>query len=280
MNLVEQIKHQLSSGVINQLSSLMGASEGRPDPRSMPPCPPSSAALYEHRFQAAGGPRNSSGPWASSAGVGGEPREKMSNQPGVVLEQGADMLNSLFGGRAHLRDRQRPVPISGIAPGATQKLLGYLTPLVMGSIAWKFAGKAPNAQGLASLLVDQKANIATPYLPASRSATCRGWAPRGRRLGRPPRGAGGEFLINAMAAAVTGARRSWGSYCGGSPMSASHPSTPVSQVPPLSPGAAPIPPACRLPTPSRPRFEWHSVKPNILGFKVLRRKTPAHLLNN
>ena len=49
---------------------------------------------------------------------------------------------------------------ASIAPGVTQKLLGYLTPLVLGTIASKFTGKSMNAQGLASMLADEKANIA------------------------------------------------------------------------------------------------------------------------
>ncbi|HEV3444934.1 MAG TPA: hypothetical protein VG099_09850, partial [Gemmataceae bacterium] len=50
---------------------------------------------------------------------------------------------------------------ASISPAATQKLLGYLAPLVLGTIASHFNGKPMNAQGLASMFADQKASIAS-----------------------------------------------------------------------------------------------------------------------
>ena len=81
--------------------------------------------------------------------------------PLEALEQGASILSSLFGSSTISGIVNALSRFAGIAPGVTQKLLGYLAPLVMGAIASQFKGKPINAQGLSSLLADQKANIAS-----------------------------------------------------------------------------------------------------------------------
>ena len=92
----------------------------------------------------------------------------MSNNPSSVLEQGASILSSLFGsstisGIVNILSR-----FASIAPAPTQKLLGYVTPLILGAIASKFTGKSINTQGLANLFADQKSSIASA-LPAGLS---------------------------------------------------------------------------------------------------------------
>ena len=77
-----------------------------------------------------------------------------------MLEQGASILSSLFGnstisGIVNVLSR-----FASIAPGAAEKLLGYLTPLVLGTIASKFNGKTMNGQGLADMFAEEKGNIA------------------------------------------------------------------------------------------------------------------------
>ena len=77
-----------------------------------------------------------------------------------MLEQGSDLLSSLFGTGTISGIVNALTRFTKIAPGAAQKLLGYLTPLVLGTIASKFTGKSMNAQGLTSMFADEKANIA------------------------------------------------------------------------------------------------------------------------
>jgi hypothetical protein len=85
---------------------------------------------------------------------------KASQQPGSVLEQGASILSSLFGNSTISGIVSALSRFASISPAVTQKLLGYLTPLVMGAIASHFKGRSINAQGLASMFAEQKASIA------------------------------------------------------------------------------------------------------------------------
>jgi hypothetical protein len=162
MNLVESIKDQLSSAVINQLSSHVGASEGATRSAVMAAVPALLSALSGLASSGGSGPQKlvsaleKLGPGSLENLV-----PKMSNQPASVLEQGASILSSLFGNSTISGIVNAISKCCSIAPGASQKLLGYLAPLVLSAIASKFTGKSINAQGLASLFADQKANIAS-----------------------------------------------------------------------------------------------------------------------
>jgi hypothetical protein len=77
-----------------------------------------------------------------------------------VLEEGSGLLKSLFGGGTITGITNALAGFAGLGSGTVQKLLGYLLPMVLGGIAGRFAGQTLNAQGLTSMLADQKANIA------------------------------------------------------------------------------------------------------------------------
>ncbi len=160
MNLVEQIKNELSSGVLSQLSSLTGASTGATASAVSAAVPALLSALSSIASSSAGAQKLLSAQSQFSSGSVESLVHKMSNQPAAVHEQGADLLSSLLGGSALSGIVNAVSRFASIAPGVTQKLLSYLTPLVLGTIASKFTGKSMNAQGLASMLADQKANIA------------------------------------------------------------------------------------------------------------------------
>jgi Bacterial protein of unknown function (DUF937) len=167
MNLVEIIKDQLSSAVINQLSSHVGASEGATRSAVMAAVPALLSALSG---LASGGGSGSQKLVSALENLGGAGSlenlvPKMSNHPASVLEQGASILSSLFGNSTISGIVNAISKFYSIAPGASQKLLGYLAPLVLSAIASQFKGKSLNAQGLASLFADQKANI-TCALPS------------------------------------------------------------------------------------------------------------------
>ena len=127
----------------------------------MPPCRP-----FSPRSRAwpppARDPRSSSPHWASSAR---DPWRTWSprcrKNPAPCTSRGADLLSSLFGSSTISGIVNALSRFANIAPGVTQKLLGYLTPLILGTIASKFTGKSMNAQGLASMFADQKASIAS-----------------------------------------------------------------------------------------------------------------------
>jgi hypothetical protein len=162
MNLVESIKDQLSSAVINQLSSHIGASEGATRSAVMAAVPALLSALSGLASTGGAGSQKLVSA-LESLGTGSLESlvPKISNQPSSVLEQGASILSSLFGNSTISGIVNAISKFYSIAPGASQKLLGYLAPLVLSAIASNFKGKSINTQGLASLFADQKANIAS-----------------------------------------------------------------------------------------------------------------------
>jgi hypothetical protein len=163
MNIVESIKDQLSSALINQLSSHIGASEGVTHSAVMAAVPALLSALSGLASTGGSGSQKLVSALENLGGTGSLENlvPKISNQPASVLEQGASILSSLFGSSTIAGIVNALSKFSSIAPGASQKLLAYLAPLVLSAIASNFKGKSINAHGLASLFADQKANIAS-----------------------------------------------------------------------------------------------------------------------
>jgi hypothetical protein len=161
MNLVDQIKHQLSSGVIRELSSALGVSEGTTGAAVSAAVPALLSALSGMLSSGSGAQKLVSALGQLGSGSLDNLGQKLTNQPSSVLEQGASILSSLFGNNTISGIVNALARFSSIAPGAAQKLLGYLTPMVLGAIASHFSGKPVTAQGLESMFADQKATIAS-----------------------------------------------------------------------------------------------------------------------
>jgi hypothetical protein len=132
MNLVELIKEQLSSGLLKELSSHLGASEGATRSAAMAAVP---ALLSAFSSLASGGSAGSHKLIEALEQFGSGSLEglvnKVSNQPGSMLEQGASILSSLFGNSTISGIVNVISRFASMSPGVTQKLLGYLAPLVL-----------------------------------------------------------------------------------------------------------------------------------------------------
>jgi Bacterial protein of unknown function (DUF937) len=165
MNLVELIKQQLSSGAIKELSSVLGVSEGTTGAAVNAAVPALLSAISGMVSSGAGSQKLVSALSQLGSGSLENLSQKLSSQPGAVLEQGASILSSLFGSSTISGIVNALSRFASIAPGAAQKLLGYLTPLVLGTIASRLGGNSMNAQGLVNMLADQKGNI-TSALPS------------------------------------------------------------------------------------------------------------------
>ena len=157
MNLVEQIKSLLSEGLIHKLSSLLGANEGATKTALGAAVPALLSALSNLASSGGGAQKLVSALGRLDAGSLGH---MLSDQPGAILEQGSNILHSLFPNTTISGIINALARYAGLGPGVVQKLLGYLTPLVLGSIAGRFAGRAVNAQGLANMLAEEKTHIA------------------------------------------------------------------------------------------------------------------------
>ena len=157
MNLVEQIKSLLSEGLIHKLSSLLGANEGATKTALGAAVPALLSALSNLASSGGGAQKLVSALGRLDAGSLGH---MLSDQPGAILEQGSNILHSLFPNTTISGIINALARYAGLGPGVVHKLLGYLTPLVLGSIAGRFAGRAVNAQGLANMLAEEKTHIA------------------------------------------------------------------------------------------------------------------------
>jgi hypothetical protein len=159
MNLVEQIKNQITAGAISQLSSLIGATEGATRSAVGAAVPALLSGLSSVASNGRGAQQVVSALGKLDGSVS-HLSQMLSEQPSAMLEQGSSLLQSLFGSSMLSGISNAVSHFTGIGSASMQKLLGYLAPLVFGGIAARFAGKALNAQGLTSLLADQKGHIA------------------------------------------------------------------------------------------------------------------------
>ena len=189
MNLVDYIKDQLPAGLSDPLASLLGVGEGTINSAIGAALPALLSALSSAVSTGSGAQKV-----ASALGqLGGVSMdnlaEKLASQPGSLLEQGTGLLNSLFGSSTVSAIVNALSRFVSIAPGPAQKLLGYLTPMILGAIAGRFAGKPVTTQALSSLFAEQKANIASAL-------------PRGLSLSEVPGLAGAETAVRTAARGV------------------------------------------------------------------------------
>jgi hypothetical protein len=160
MNLIEFIKDQLPAGLSDPLGSLIGASEGATS-SAIGAAVPALLSAISSAVSTGSGAQKLASALGNLGGVSMDNlAEKLADQPDSLLEQGTSLLNSLFGSGTVSAIVNALARFNNIAPGAAQKLLGYLMPMILGAISGHFAGKSVTPQALSSLFADQKANIA------------------------------------------------------------------------------------------------------------------------
>jgi hypothetical protein len=156
MNLVETIKHEVfSGGLVDQLASLIGAGEGATK-SAIGAAVPALLSALSRMATGGGADRLVSALGRFDPGTVGD----MAKHPAALAEQGGNLLGSLLNPSTISAIVNTLSKFSSIAPGAMQKLLGFLMPLIMGAVMKGLGGKAPSANGLANLFAEQKANIA------------------------------------------------------------------------------------------------------------------------
>jgi len=90
---------------------------------------------------------------SSLANVIGEPGQK------ALIDQGASVLTSLFGGKTFSGVSQAVGQYAGIGEGGSKSLLGILGPVVLGVLGREQRDRGLDASGLANLLISQKNNV-------------------------------------------------------------------------------------------------------------------------
>jgi hypothetical protein len=161
MNLVDVIKNQFSDGAVHQLSTLLGAGESTTRNAIEAAVPALLSGLSSVASNPKGAQKLASalgkfdGATPSNLGNG------LADDPGSQLEEGSALLSSLMGGNMLTAITNAVARFAGLGAGMVQKLLGYLMPMVLGSVAGRLAGRSLNPQSLAKMLGEQKASIAS-----------------------------------------------------------------------------------------------------------------------
>ncbi len=165
MNIIEMIKNNISSGMLNQLSSLVGASPEQTKAAAGAAVPSILAGMSKLAESRDGADRlseilNNLDPSV----VGNMDGMFTGGKTDAVQNQGSGMLEKLLGGGLLAGLVSAIGKFTGSGSGMIQKLLAFLAPLIMGTISKSLGGKA-SAQGLTQFFNEQKSNI-TNAMPA------------------------------------------------------------------------------------------------------------------
>jgi hypothetical protein len=169
MNLIELAKEQLTPEVIGRLSGLIGEGEGKTRTAAVAAVPALLSALSGVASSPGGAQKLTSALDSLDLGaVSNIGKALTGGDTGSLLQMGTGLLGTLFGGGMQSGIVDALAKFAGLGPGPAKNLLGYLLPLVLGVIAGQGKGRGQGAQGLVSMLADQRQNIANA-LPAGLS---------------------------------------------------------------------------------------------------------------
>jgi hypothetical protein len=160
MNLVDTIKGQLSEGALGQLSSILGTGEHATRNAAEAAVPALLSGLTSMASSPGGAQKLISALGKFDGAAPNNLAQSLTDNSKSFFEQGSGLLNSLMGGGMLNGITNALAQFTGLGSGMVQKLMGYLMPAVLGSVAGRFVGKSLNPQSLMSMFNDQKANIA------------------------------------------------------------------------------------------------------------------------
>jgi hypothetical protein len=170
MNIVDVIKNSLSSDMLGQLGSLVGASLEQTKAAAGAAVPTILAGLGKSAGTTAGADRLTE--------MLNKLDPSMVNNPGGMFggadagklgEKGTGMLDSILGGGLLGNLGGLLGKFSGLGSGMISKLLGLLAPIILGAITKSLGGAGKvSSQGLSQFFTEQKSNIASS-LPAGLS---------------------------------------------------------------------------------------------------------------
>lgn len=165
MNIIETIKNSLSSGMLDQLSSMVGASPEQTRAAAGAAVPSILAGMSKLSESREGADRlseilNKLDPSI----VGNLDGMFKGDQADKIQQQGGGMLEKMLGGGLLAGLVSAISKFTGSGSGMIQKLLAFLAPLILGTISKSLGGKT-SAQGLTQFFSEQKNNI-TNAMPA------------------------------------------------------------------------------------------------------------------
>jgi len=157
MNLVDVIKQQLAGEVGKKLSGMAGISEGDLQKTIGVALPGLLSGLGSVASTKQGAEKVANA-------IGGLDSSMFGNLASMVgggaLQKGGSMLGNLLGGGVVDGLAAAIAKTTGISQALIKTALGYLVPLVLGSIGSSFKGGKIDANGISKLFSEQKQNIA------------------------------------------------------------------------------------------------------------------------
>lgn len=157
LNLVSLVSQYLTPDIISRIAAALGLSRGNTQTAVGAAVPAILAGLVGVAEQPGGAEkladaaRQQFHTLEDVAGlIGGQGQSSL-------IQNGTSMLSSIFGGHTSSALSSAVGQFAGTGSGASQSLLGMLTPLVMGVLG----KQQSSASGIASLLTSQKDNIAS-----------------------------------------------------------------------------------------------------------------------
>ena len=159
-DLVSEIVEVVSPTISSRIASALGLDPAAVQKAIVVAAPVLISALISYVFKAQGANKlnevvrkQEPGMLSSLATVIGEPGQK------ALIDQGASVLTSLFGGKTFSGLSQAVGQYAGIGEGGAKNLLGLLGPVALGVLGREQRARGLDASGLANLLISQKNNV-------------------------------------------------------------------------------------------------------------------------
>lgn len=159
MNIVEMLQGQLSGPLLGQLSSYLGMSEQTVRPAAQATVPALLSSMSGVASTPGGARQVIQALEQFAPGAPDSLSTLMGERPAVVAEQGGSIAESLLGSDMVSKITGGISRASGIGGVAAQKILGFLTPMVLGGIARSFGGRSITPDALGSFFSEQKSSI-------------------------------------------------------------------------------------------------------------------------
>src|SRR6516162_8544286 len=159
-DLVSEIVEVVSPTISSRIASALGLDPATVQKAIVVAAPVLIGALISHVSKPQGAnklidvvKKQEPGVLSSLANVIGEPGQK------ALIDQGASVLTSLFGGKTFSGLSQAVGQYAGIGEGGAKSLLGILGPVALGVLGREQRDRGLDASGLANLLISQKNNV-------------------------------------------------------------------------------------------------------------------------
>jgi hypothetical protein len=159
MNIVEIIKVYVSGPVLTQLSSLIGTTESTTR-SAVGATVPSLLSSFSSLASTPSGGQKLIGALQRFDPRSGPAAAWLNERPDILAERGAGMAESLLGSGGVSGIVDSLTRSYGISTGGANRLLGFLTPTLLGAIARQFSGTQMTPGALGSFFSEQRAQLA------------------------------------------------------------------------------------------------------------------------